>query len=138
MQFVASGLKIAVSIGLPLVTSDTGKIWFLHLQGFLLNGQAESREMMLLFPVLQYTAAFLYYIMIRGQCYFLLSKHLHAGWIDCALFPVLVYYNSTKIIFRSTLYHRCGDCSISITLITAMILIFCTEIGILNVQEYIT
>jgi hypothetical protein len=62
---------------------------------------------------------------------------LYVHWIEYALFSEMVCCNLTKIIFWSMAHHNYGVCSMSVTLITAVLLIFLIEILILNTEEYI-
>jgi hypothetical protein len=53
-------LKLQFQVSLPPLTPNIGKMLFLHLLGFQLDSQDASPEIMHLFPVLHYTAVFLY------------------------------------------------------------------------------
>jgi len=87
LQSIASGLRIVsecvtkttlnlqFQMLLPSLTSNIGNISFLHLLGLQLESKAASSEILYLFPILHYTAAFLYCIQIKRQCFFLLTKN---------------------------------------------------------------
>jgi hypothetical protein len=65
-------------------------------------------------------------LMLRAKqgAVFLFAKCLYVHWIEYALFPEIVCCNLTKIIFLSMACHSYGVYSMSVTLITAVVLIF--------------